>query len=270
MDDALTRRELVGAGAAGAALLALRPPRPRRRAPAHATRRRLRRRRRALRARRRPRPRRRRPHGRRARGARPRRRAHAERLARRRAHHRARRRVRRPDQDRILALAAAVGVKTFRDLQRRGPTCSSRAACARCTPPCPGCPTTPTCSRRSWPPPSSTRRPSRSASAPRGTRPRPREWDRMTLDEWMRSEVPSDKGRAIFISACQSIWGADPKELSLLYVAAVHAPRPATPPTRDRSCASSRPAAAPRRAASWAARRSSARRSPIGSASASS
>ena len=45
-----------------------------------------------------------------------------------------------------------------------------------------------------------------------------REWDRMTLDEWMRSEVPSDKGRAIFTSACQSIWGADPKELSLLYV----------------------------------------------------
>jgi monoamine oxidase len=43
-------------------------------------------------------------------------------------------------------------------------------------------------------------------------------WDRMTLDDWLRSEVPSEKGRAIFISACQSIWGADPKELSLLYV----------------------------------------------------
>jgi monoamine oxidase len=43
-------------------------------------------------------------------------------------------------------------------------------------------------------------------------------WDRMTLDEWLRSEVPSEKGRAIFTSACQSMWGADPKELSLLYV----------------------------------------------------
>ena len=40
----------------------------------------------------------------------------------------------------------------------------------------------------------------------------------MTLDDWMRGEVPSEKGRAIFTSACQSIWGADPKELSLLYV----------------------------------------------------
>ena len=40
----------------------------------------------------------------------------------------------------------------------------------------------------------------------------------MTLDDWMRAEVPSEKGRAIFISACQAIWGADPKELSLLYV----------------------------------------------------
>jgi monoamine oxidase len=39
----------------------------------------------------------------------------------------------------------------------------------------------------------------------------------MTLDDWMRGEVPSEKGRAIFTSACQSIWGADPKELSLLY-----------------------------------------------------
>ena len=42
-------------------------------------------------------------------------------------------------------------------------------------------------------------------------------WDQMTLDDWMRGEVPSEKGRAIFIAACQAIWGADPKELSLLY-----------------------------------------------------
>ena len=42
-------------------------------------------------------------------------------------------------------------------------------------------------------------------------------WDRMTLDDWMRTEIPSEKGRAIFVSACQAIWGADPSELSLLY-----------------------------------------------------
>jgi monoamine oxidase len=33
----------------------------------------------------------------------------------------------------------------------------------------------------------------------------------------MRGEVPSEKGRAIFTAACQSIWGVDPDELSLLY-----------------------------------------------------
>ena len=80
MDDALTRRQLVGAGAAGAALLALRTtPAPAARA-AHAARRRVRRRRRALRAS--PPPARSVAAdriGRRARGARPRRRAHAER-----------------------------------------------------------------------------------------------------------------------------------------------------------------------------------------------
>ena len=43
-------------------------------------------------------------------------------------------------------------------------------------------------------------------------------WDRMTLDDWMRAEIPAEKGRAIFVAACQAIWGADPKELSLLYV----------------------------------------------------
>jgi monoamine oxidase len=45
-----------------------------------------------------------------------------------------------------------------------------------------------------------------------------RKWDAMTLDDYMRSAIPSDTGRAVFVSACQAIWGADPKELSLLYV----------------------------------------------------
>jgi monoamine oxidase len=42
-------------------------------------------------------------------------------------------------------------------------------------------------------------------------------WDRMTLDDWMLAAIPSEKGRAIFISACQAVFGADPNELSLLY-----------------------------------------------------
>jgi monoamine oxidase len=45
-----------------------------------------------------------------------------------------------------------------------------------------------------------------------------RAWDAMTLDDWMRTAVTSPKGQAVFVGACQAIWGADPKELSLLYV----------------------------------------------------
>ena len=114
MDDALTRRQLVGAGAAGAALLALRTT------PAPAARRRTRRAdvcvvgaglsglaaARALVAADRV--------GRRARGARPRRRAHAERLARRRAHH-ARSAASTSARRRTASSRSrsAVGVKTF-------------------------------------------------------------------------------------------------------------------------------------------------------------
>src|ERR671931_746020 len=38
-----------------------------------------------------------------------------------------------------------------------------------------------------------------------------RTWDAMTLDDWMRTAVTSPKGQAVFVGACQAIWGADPK-----------------------------------------------------------
>jgi monoamine oxidase len=52
-----------------------------------------------------------------------------------------------PTQDRILALARAVGVKTPSRPTTRAPTCRSRAACARSTPRSPGSRPIP----RSWP-----------------------------------------------------------------------------------------------------------------------
>ena len=185
--------------------------------PAHAPRRRVRRRGRPAGPRGRPRPGRGGPHGRRARGARPRRRAHAEPLDRRRTHQRDRRPVRRshPGPD--------PGARRPSGSRRSPPTtaaraCSSRAARARCTPRSPASPTTPTCSRRILAA-AKLDAPARQAGV---TAPwkaaKAREWDRMSLDDWMRGEVPSEKGRAIFTSACQSIWGADPSELSLLYV----------------------------------------------------
>src|SRR5919204_23293 len=44
-----------------------------------------------------------------------------------------------------------------------------------------------------------------------------REWDRMTLADWVRGEVASVKARQILTAASEAIWGADPSELSLLY-----------------------------------------------------
>jgi monoamine oxidase len=44
-----------------------------------------------------------------------------------------------------------------------------------------------------------------------------REWDRMTLGEFVASRVASTRARAIFTAAAEAIWGADPNEMSLLY-----------------------------------------------------
>jgi monoamine oxidase len=44
-----------------------------------------------------------------------------------------------------------------------------------------------------------------------------REWDRTTLGDWVDAEVTSVKARAILTAAAQAIWGADPSDLSLLY-----------------------------------------------------
>ena len=122
-----------------------------------------------------------------------------------------------PTQDRILALAQAVGVKTFRTYDE-GSSVLIEGGVRSLYPAVPGLPDDPDVQQAILA--------AAKLDAPAkqvGVRApwnatKAREWDRMTLDEWMRSEVPSDKGRAIFTSACQSIWGADPKELSLLYV----------------------------------------------------
>ena len=50
------------------------------------------------------------------------------------------------------------------------------------------------------------------------TAKRAREWDGQSFETWKRREVRTDKGRRIFDAACEAIWGADPREMSLLYV----------------------------------------------------
>jgi monoamine oxidase len=218
MDDALTRRELVGAGAAGAALLALRS------SPAPAAARRRTRRAdvcvvgaglagltaaRAL--------------------------ASADRTvvvleARDRVGGRTLNRsigggriseiggqFAGPTQDRILALAKAVGVGTFRTYDT-GSSVLVSAGVRSLYPAVPGLPDDPDVQQAILAA-FKLDAPAKQAgvSAP-WKAAKAAEWDRMTLDQWLRGEVPSEKGRAMFTAACQSIWGADPAELSLLYV----------------------------------------------------
>ena len=62
----------------------------------------------------------------------------------------------------------------------------------------------------------------------------------MTLDDWMRSGDPQPDGAgAIFISACQAIWGADPNAAVAALRAAVHGRRRQREDRRVASCASS-------------------------------
>ena len=49
------------------------------------------------------------------------------------------------------------------------------------------------------------------------TAPKAAEWDAMTLGEWELANIPSPGARKIFDLAAEAIWGAEPRELSLLY-----------------------------------------------------
>jgi monoamine oxidase len=122
-----------------------------------------------------------------------------------------------PTQDRILALARAVGVKTF-PTYNTGSNVLLAGGVRSLYDAVPGLPGDPDVQQALL---ASLKldAPAKQAgvSAPWKARDA-RTWDRMTLDDWMRTEVTTDKGRAVFVSACQAIWGADPSELSLLYV----------------------------------------------------
>ena len=52
------------------------------------------------------------------------------------------------------------------------------------------------------------------------TAPKAAEWDAMTLGEWELANIPSPGARKIFDVAAEAIWGAEPRELSLLYALA--------------------------------------------------
>lgn len=44
------------------------------------------------------------------------------------------------------------------------------------------------------------------------------EWDAMTFQDWINANVTTPVGRQVLLSAADAIWGADPAQMSLLYV----------------------------------------------------
>jgi monoamine oxidase len=44
------------------------------------------------------------------------------------------------------------------------------------------------------------------------------EWDSMTLEDWSRANVKTEVGHQSVVTAANAVWGADPNQLSLLYV----------------------------------------------------
>jgi monoamine oxidase len=122
-----------------------------------------------------------------------------------------------PTQDRILALARAVGVKTF-DTYNTGSNVLIAGGARSLYDAVPGLPGDPDV-QQAIVAALKLDAPANQAgvSAPWKAK-QAHTWDAMTLDDYARAEIPSEKGRAVFTSACQGVWGADPKELSLLYV----------------------------------------------------
>jgi monoamine oxidase len=122
-----------------------------------------------------------------------------------------------PTQDRILALARAVGVKTF-PTYNTGANVQIAAGARSLYDAVPGIPSDPevlaglakVLQLDAMAKQAGVSAPWRAKKA--------REWDRTTLGAWTKAEVPSAKARAILAAAAEAIWGADPNELSLLYV----------------------------------------------------
>jgi monoamine oxidase len=122
-----------------------------------------------------------------------------------------------PTQERILALARAVGVQTFPTFNTGSDVLLARGTRSLYAA-VPGLPTDPDAQQAVVASFKLAGLANEVGVAAPWKAKQARTWDAMTLAEWVNAEVPSVTGRALFAAVCQSIWGADPAELSMLYV----------------------------------------------------
>jgi monoamine oxidase len=121
-----------------------------------------------------------------------------------------------PTQDRILALARAVGVKTFATYDA-GSNVEVAGGVRSLYPAVPGIPTDPEVRAGLTTLLGLDDLAKEAGVVAPWKAGRAREWDRMTLADWVDAEVASPRARAVFTAAAEAIWGADPAQLSLLY-----------------------------------------------------
>jgi monoamine oxidase len=121
-----------------------------------------------------------------------------------------------PTQDRIAALARAVGVATFATFNA-GSNVSLVTGQRVPYPAVPGVPADPDLSSALV---EGLRLDALARTVPVAapwTAPRAAELDRQTLEDFKRANISTARGQRAFDAVCQAVWGAEPREMSLLY-----------------------------------------------------
>ena len=124
-----------------------------------------------------------------------------------------------PTHDRIAALAKAVGVRTFATYNA-GEDISLFAGQRGTYPATPGIPTDPDITSILGPILQLDKLATEVPVDAPWTAKRAAEFDRQTLQDYKAANVPNPIGAAAFDLACRVIWGAEPRELSMLYALA--------------------------------------------------
>jgi monoamine oxidase len=120
-----------------------------------------------------------------------------------------------PTQDHIAALATAVGVTTFKTYDTGNYVLYARGQ--RSTYPA-GLPTDPEIQQGLIKAVSLDQMAAEVPVTAPWKAKRAAEWDAMTFQDWIAANVPGTTSQKVLLAATQAIWGADPSEMSLLYV----------------------------------------------------